>query len=225
MRTRWLLLATLLLTGCVDDGTQPALTRTGPPPAPSSAAPAPSPSPSPTPVAVAVRLTGDGIDTPAKVTTFGETFDEVQPALVAALGEPTKDTGVVSSFSDYGTCPGSKLRVLEFGGGALRVLFGDAIGPGITMYQWALAGPSDDVPKASALIGDVTTFEFGVGDTLAELRAGVQGGAEIEVNEGDEVFDPSFRLTDQSSGFFGYLTGTAETDTVREVQAGEGCGE
>ncbi|MCW2679846.1 MAG: hypothetical protein JWM62_1247, partial [Frankiales bacterium] len=185
----------------------------------------PSPAPSPTPTTAAVRLTGDGIDLPEKVATFGEAFEQVQPALVAALGEPSKDTGVVSSFSEYGTCPGSTLRVLEFGGGALRVLFGDAIGPGITMYQWSLAKQSADVPQASALVGDVTTYEFGVGDTLAELRAGVQGGAELTVNPGDEMFGPSFRLSDQSSGFFGYLSGTGETDTVTEVQAGEGCGE
>jgi hypothetical protein len=151
----------------------------------------------------------------------------VQPALVAALGDPTKDTGVGSSFSEYGTCPGSELRVLEFGDGALRVLFGDVIGPGITMYQWSLSdeGRASDVPQASALVGDVTTYEFGVGDTIAELRAGVQGGAELEVNPGDEMLEPSFTLMDQSAGFFGFLTSTGETGTVTAVQAGEGCGE
>ena len=221
MRTRLLLACALLLSACSEDP-EPRRAASAPSPVPSATA---APVPSPTPAAVAVRLTGDGIDTPAKVTTFGEAFDEVQPALVAALGEPTKDTGVVSSFSEYGTCPGSRLRVLEFGGGALRVLFGDVIGPGITMYQWALVEQSPDVPQASALVGDVTTYEFGVGDTVAELRAGVQGGAELEVSPGDEVFGPSFRLTDQSSGFFGLLTGTADTDTVTQVQGGEGCGE
>lgn len=224
MRTRLLLAATLLLTACSDDPepTQEPLTR----PAPAtSAAAVPSPSPSSTPTARAVRLTGDGIDTSTEVTTFGQAFDEVQPVLVAALGEPTKDTGVVSSFSEYGTCPGSKLRGLEFGDGALRVLFGDAIGPGITMYQWSLAKPSADVPQASVLVGDVTTFAFGVGDSLAELRTGVQGGAELEVLPGDERVSPSFTLMDQSAGFFGFLTGTADTDTVTAVQAGEACGE
>ena len=225
MRTRWLLVATLLLTACSDDREPPRAA-----PAPSavtspSAAPGPTPTPTPTPTAQAVRLTGDGIDTPQAVTTFGQTFDEVQPALVAAFGEPSKDTGVVSSFSEYGTCPGSKLRALEFYGGALNVLFGDAVGPGITMYQWALVEPSEDTPKASALIGDVTTYDFGVGDTVAELTAGVQGGADLEVSPGDEVFGPSFTLMDQSAGFFGFLTGTTDADAVEFVQAGEACGE
>ncbi len=221
MRTRLLLATTLLLAACSDD------------PEPRQAAPAPSPSAaastsaaaSPTPAAQPVRLTGDGIDTSTAVTTFGQTFDEVQPALVAALGEPSKDSGVVSSFGPYGTCPGTKLRALEFGGGALRVLFGDVIGPGITMYQWTLAERSADVPQASALVGDTATFEFGPGDAVADLREGIGGGAQLEVKPGDEVFGPSFTLVDQSSGFFGFLTGTADSDTVTEVQAGEGCGE
>jgi hypothetical protein len=221
VRTRWLLVATLLLTAC-GDGPEPRRTAPSGVPSPSASR---SPAPSPTPTAQAVRLTGDGIDTPQRATTFGETFEQVQPALVAALGEPSKDTGVIGSFSAYGTCPGSKLRVLEFDGGALRVLFGDAIGPGITMYQWALVAQSDEVPQASALVGDVTTYEFGVGDTVAELRAGVQGGAELEVEPGDEMIAPSFTLLDQSSGFFGFLSGTSDRDTVRQVQAGESCGE
>jgi hypothetical protein len=221
VRTGLLLAATLLLTAC-SDAPEPRRAAPTPPPV-TTAGPSPRPSPA-TPEVRGVRLTGDGIDTPDAVTTFGQAFEEVQPALVAALGRPTKDTGVVSSFSEYGTCPGSKLRVLEFGK-ALRVLFGDVIGPGITMYQWSLTEQSGDGARASALVGDVTTYEFGVGDTVAELRAGIQGGAELKVNPGDEVLAPSFRLTDQSSGFFGFLTGTADTDTVTEVQAGEGCGE
>jgi hypothetical protein len=232
------LAAAALLTACSDEPaavrrapTAVADTPTSPTAGATTAAPRPSPDPSPsparTPVSAAVRLTGDGIDTPQRVLTFGDTFAQAQPALVAALGQPSRDTGVGSSFSEYGTCPGSRLRVLEFGGGALRVLFGDVDGPGLTLYQWALStgGRADEVPRASALIGDVTTYEFGVGDTVAELRAGVQGGAALVVNPGDELFGPSFRLTDQSSGFFGLLTGTSDRDTVTEVQGGEGCGE
>ena len=222
MRTRCLLVATLLLAACSADPEPP---RAAPTAVTDTPVAEPSPTVTPTPVAMAVRLTGDGIDTPQEVTTFGQTFDEVQPALVAALGEPTKDTGVMSSFSEYGTCPGSKLRVLEFYGGALNVLFGDTVGPGITMYQWALVDPSEETPKASVLTGDVTTYEFGVGDTVAELKAGVQGGAELEVSPGDDPFGPSFTLMDQSSGFFGFLTGTTDSDTVEFVQAGEACGE
>ena len=171
-------------------------------------------------------MTGDGIDTAGQLVAFGDSFEAAQPALRAALGEPTLDSGEQESFGRYGTCPGSRLRALEYGGGALYVLFGDAIGPGMTMYQWRLTGEGRpaDVPSASALVGDVATFEFGVGDTLAELRDGT-AGSELEVRQGDEVVPPSFVLSDQSSGFFGGLTGTQDTDTITGVLAGEACGE
>jgi hypothetical protein len=150
------------------------------------------------------------------------------PSAAEATGapSPTKDTGVQSNAGNYGFCPGSMLRALEYGGGALYVLFGDAIGPGMTLYQWTLTGRGrpDDVPQASALVGDVATFEFGVGDTVAELRAGVEG-SELEVREGDEMLPPSFTLADQSSGFSGVLTGTQPSAMISTVQAGEGCGE
>lgn len=208
----------LALTACSDDP-EPAAS------APPSATPV-SPSPSPSPAALAVRLTGDGVDTGKQVVAFGDAFEVAEPALRAALGEPTLDTGEQEVFGRYGTCPGSRLRALEYGGGALHVLFGDVIGPGMTMYQWTLTerGRPGDVPRASALVGDVATFEFGVGDPLAELRAGVQGSA-LEVREGDEMLPASFTLTDQSSGFFGALTGTAPAATITGVQAGEPCGE
>ena len=185
-----------------------------------------SQAPSPSPDGTTARLTGDGVDTGEQVVSFGDAFEVVEPALRAALGEPTLDSGEQEPFGRYGTCPGSRLRALEYGGGALYVLFGDVIGPGMTMYQWSLTeqGRPDDVPRASALVGNVTTYDFGVGDTLAALRAGTSGSA-LEVREGDEMLPASFTLGDQSSGFFGFLTGTQDTATVTGVQAGEACGE
>jgi hypothetical protein len=214
------LLLSALLVGCggepVDDPT------VVPPPPPTAAASAPSP----TPVEVAAQLTGNGIDLPDRLLEFGASFDEARPALVAAFGEPSKDSGVTSSFSSYGTCPGETLRSLEFAGGALYVLFGDVDGPELTMYQWTATerGRTDEVPKATALVGDVTTYEFGVGDTLASLREG-SSGAELEVFPENGAFPASFRLQDQSPGFYGYLTGIADTDTITGVVAGTRCGE
>ena len=100
---------------------------------------------------------------------------------------------LVDSFSDYGTCSGDTLRALEYGGGALVLL-----------------------------IGDVTTYEFGVGTTVAQLREGV--GEALQVTVGDDRVAPSFRLTDQSSSIFGQLTGTGPRDTALFVEAGESCG-
>jgi hypothetical protein len=173
-----------------------------------------------------VRLTGDGIDLGTSVLVFGTPADRAVPALRARLGRPTRDTGVVSPFSEYGTCPGSKLRALEYGGRALVIFFGDVSGKQLTMYAWQLRrqGSPAAVPRARAFIGDVTTFEFGVGTTVAALRAGV-GSERLTVYPPEDPFPASYKVEDQSSGLSGYLTGTADGDTTNSVSAGRVCGE
>lgn len=245
MRSSRPLLAALalsaVLSGCGDDDrprfAQAASPSPSPSPSPAPSAPpsaSPSASPAPTatvavtraPAAEPVALTGDGIDLPGGLLEFGTPFAEAEPALRAALGAPSKDSGETSSFSAYGTCPGSRLRALEYGGGALQVLFGDVPSAGLRMYSWSLTerGTPAQVPRARALVGDAATFLFGTGDTLAELRAGAEGVA-LEVVQGDEISASSFSLRDQSAGFFGYLSGTAATDRVTGVVGGEACGE
>ncbi|MEO6205127.1 MAG: hypothetical protein ABIO67_07075 [Mycobacteriales bacterium] len=210
----------LTLTACGSNG--PTLS-TSPPSSPS---PAVSPSPSPSPRRVPVRLTGDGVDLPDGLVEFGADITDVRARLVAALGEPSKDTGVGDSFSFYGTCPGRRLQGLEFYGGALRLLFGDVIGPGLTFFQWSLAreGQPQDAPTASAFVGDVTTYEFGVNTPLGDLRTAVAADT-LKITQPQDQFPAGFHLTDQSAGFFGYLTGTGDTDLVTAVIGGEGCGE
>ena len=129
MKRALLLAGTLLLSAC-GGSSAPSLGAAPASSPPPSASPSPSPSAVPGSVLSAIRLTGDGLDLPTAVVTFGDDYTEVRGHIVAALGEPTKDTGEIKSFSAYGTCPGSKLRALEYGDGALRVLFGDVIGPG-----------------------------------------------------------------------------------------------
>ncbi len=200
----------------------PAASPTTSPPASTS----PSARATPTSAATAVRLTGDGIDLPEGVVSFGDDYTDARARLDAGLGAPTRDTGQVKNSSAYGPCPGSKLRALEYGDGALRLLFGDVIGPGLTLYQWTLTdtGQPGQVPRASALVGDVTTYEFAVGTTVRQLRDGIPADM-LEVVPPGDPFDASFTVKDQSSGFFGTLTGTTPADTVTRVQAGEGCGE
>jgi len=172
------------------------------------------------------RLTGDGIDLPLGVVVFGLPVAQALPALEAALGRPTTDTGEQRSSGTYGTCPGTRLRALEYGGGALVVLFGDVDGADLTMYSWTLGGrgSAQGLPRASALVGDVATFEFGVGTTLAALREGA-GEDAVVVRPPDEVRTASFEVRDQSSGLTGDLTGPSPQDTVTSVRAGTPCGE
>lgn len=225
MKRALLLAGLLLLTACGGAST-PSLLSSPSTSATTTPSASPSPSPSPGSALAGVRLTGDGIDLPEGVVSFGDDYTDVRGRLDARLGTPTRDTGEVESSSVYGPCPGSTLRALEYGGGALRLLFGDVIGPGLTLYQWTLAdtGQPDQVPQASAFVGDVTTFEFTVGTSIKQLRDGIPADM-LEVIPPSDPFDASFTVKDQSSGFFGTLTGTTPADTVTSAQAGEGCGE
>lgn len=223
------------LSGCSGSSSPPSPSPSASPsPSPSpSASPAPSPSPSPSPTprptdsaGPHTRLTGDGLDLPSAVLLFGTTFEKASAPLQQALGKPTRDTGVVSSFSAYGTCPGTKLRVLEYGGGALLVFFGNVKGSAMTMYQWALQpkGNPKQVPRASAFVGDVTTYEFGIGTTVGQLKAHVATGT-LKVMPGDGSQAATFTLHDQSFGFSGQLSGTSDSDATTYVLAGQPCGE
>ena len=225
LRAALALTALLALTGCGDDG-PPASTA-----APTaSTGPVASPDPEVSESAerlTGARLTGDGVDLgDVGLLLFGADVAEAEPQLVTALGPPTADSGEIESFSAYGTCPGTRLRALEYGDGALVLLFGDVIGPGLTLYQWSLTADGDplEVPPASALVGDTATLELRVGTPLGELREGAATDT-LTVLEGDERLAPSFELADQSSGLRGMLAGTSDADAVTSVQAGEACGE
>lgn len=174
---------------------------------------------------LAVRLVGDGVDLPSRAVAFGDTLSDAQPLLRRFLGEPSKDTGTIETFGAYGTCPGKDLRVLEYAGGALQLLFGTLDGATqMTFYAYTLTGLQGDAstaPQARALIGDAATFDFGPGTTVTELQAGA--GTTLELLPDEEPIGPAFRLTDQSGGFFGNLS--SPTGIVNAVQAGEGCGE
>lgn len=176
-----------------------------------------------------VRPTGEGIDLPDGYALFGKTYAETAAALQASLGRATKDSGVVSNESEYGTCPGTKLRALEFGGGALRVLFGDVERPGgpLTLFQWALTdkGDASVVPRATAFISKEDRLLVGIGTTVEELSASVPK-AQLELIEAEGSFRPAFALSDGTTyGLFGSLSSTRPSGTVVFVLGGMDCRE
>lgn len=220
----------LTLSSCGGDDEPPAAASPSGSSAAESDAPSAEPEPtqegSATPAGDGPRLTGDGVDLRDSVLLFGTAADQAIPVLQEALGEPSKDTGEIEPFSTYGTCPGSTLRVLEYGGGALQLLFGDPEEGEQVLYGWALTSSGDpaSVPRASALVGDEATLEFGVGTTVGELQEQT-GEDTFTISEDELTMDPAFTLADQSSGFRGFLSGTSPSDTVTFVDAGTPCGE
>lgn len=229
------LLLGAVLSGCGSDDPPPDLepaargTTLTPAPTPSDPAAAELsslPSTGATAAAADVRLTGDGVDLPGVLLEFGAPFEAAQAALRDVLGAPTADSGPGPSAGAYGVCPGSTVRALEYGDGALVLLFGDANDPELRMFSWSLVDGGDPaaVPPARALVGDVTTYDLAVGASVAELRAGTTGVG-LDVQPGDELVAASFRLQDQSSGLFGTLSSAEDDGTVTGVLAGEACGE
>jgi len=216
-----LLLSQAALAGCgSDEGPrelQPAARSTTLTPSPSASAP---------PAAGDVRLTGDGVDLPGVLLEFGAPFEAARTALREVLGPPSADSGPGPSAGAYGVCPGSTVRALEYGDGALVLLFGDAADPELRMFSWSLTdrGTASAVPAARALVGDVTTYDLAVGHPLTDLRTGTTG-VELDVQPGDELLSASFRLRDQSSGLYGTLTSAEPDGTVTGLVAGSACGE
>ena len=66
-----------------------------------------------------VVLAGDGLG----FVSFGAGVQAALGALITSLGQPVADTGWIDTFSIYGDCPGSRLRVVEWPG--VLALFGN----------------------------------------------------------------------------------------------------
>lgn len=176
-----------------------------------------------------VELLGDGVGTTDGFIAFGDSFDDASARLRAALGEPDTDTGPIETFSVYGTCPGSELRVLEYDGGAFLFYFGDdsefASGE-LHLYAWQVGSDeqgNESPRKATVLVGDVTTFSFGLGTTVAELRDGLIPD-QLEVYD-EEPFGPGFTVEAQNLPIQGSLTSTDDSGAVTWMHAGTQCGE
>lgn len=67
-----------------------------------------------------VVLAGNGLG----LVSFGAGVQAALGVLIDALGQPVADSGWIDTFSIYGDCPGSRLRVVEWPG--VLAMFGNA---------------------------------------------------------------------------------------------------
>ncbi len=161
-----------------------------------------------------VPLRADGLG----VTAFGDVPEYTVAALTAELGEPTRDT-TESAFSSFGTCPGTTLRAVEWGGLAVLITdgntaFGIEGGPHFFAYLYR----SDDS------LDLVTPEGIGLGSTVAELRAAYDEA--LRVNAEQDLYGPSFQVGAYGpGGIYGFLDGTDDASAVTEIAAGQPCGE
>lgn len=155
------------------------------------------------------------------VADFGDAPDPVLATVTAVFGASTFDTGwIAGGFGDYGVCPGSEFRRVEFEGGDFIVHFadGDHFGPAGTRafywYAWygGAPGPTDGPPES-----------IDTGTSVATLQAMWPG---TQVFGDDPFYGDTFRY--EGTGWnqlWGTLTGTTDADQIINVTGGLGCGE
>jgi hypothetical protein len=160
------------------------------------------------PDAPAIALRGDGLG----VVELGSNPDDAVAAVTAELGAPTVDTGWESSSSSYGTCPGERIRGVEWGG--LVLLFTDGTtdhGSGEHLFTWR-------VTSATPPIATVEGLGYGAtGSDAEELYAGM-----VERVPAEDPFPAFLRIAGEGGQITAYLD---DTDTITNLEAGTGCGE
>jgi len=157
--------------------------------------------------AAAIVLRGDGLG----VVDLGATPAVAIAAVSAALGDPSSDTGWQSSSGSYGTCPGERIRGVEWDHLVLLFTDGDtAYGHGEHLFTWRLTGAPPALGTAKGL---------GYKATVADAEELYPG--DVEVTEPDEPF-PGF-VTIRLDG--GTITGYLDGDVITNLEAGTGCSE
>lgn len=154
-----------------------------------------------------IELRGDGLG----VVDLGAAPDVAIAAVSAELGDPTLDTGWDSPASPYGTCPGDRVRGVEWD--HLVLLFTDGstpYGSSEHLFAWRITGAPPALGTAKGL-----GFEATIADA-EELYPG-----EVEVMEAEEPFPAFLRVPVGDGTITGYLDG----DVITNLEAGAPCGE
>lgn len=230
---------------CGDDAAEPIFTTTTTAGASSTSTAAPSATASPTTTGVTtttVATTTTTTSTPSTTTTtttappppqvifepdgigiahFGDDPTVVLDQLTAIFGASTLDTGwIAGGFGDYGVCPGTNFRHVEFDGGDFVVQFadGDHFGPAGTRvfyyYAW-YGGAPGPTPGPPASIDAGTTVQ-----TLKTIWPSV------EIYDDDPFFGYTYRVSGSGwNQLWGRLTGVSDSDQISSVSGGLGCGE
>lgn len=150
---------------------------------------------------------------------LGTDFDEAIEAVTARLGPATEDTGWISASSDFGTCPGTVVRMLRWS--SLRLLFSD--GPtefGDDRYHFFYY--SQSTVGTEEVLDLETAAGVGLDSTVGDLKAAY--GADLTI-ESTLRFGVSFFIRPIGPGLLsGTLTDSTDEGTVTALGGGFGCG-
>jgi hypothetical protein len=160
-----------------------------------------------------LTLAVDGVG----VQRFGQPADAVIAALSAELGPPSDDRTEPASSSSYGLCPGTEVRVAEWGGFALLFTDGDTVyapGGSFRFFAWRLVDRGAATPPLGTAAG------IDLGDTTADVREAY--GTDVQVFE-DDVQGPAFTVGSRPDQLRGDLTSVTDAGTVVGLAAGAVC--
>ncbi len=150
-----------------------------------------------------------------QVLNFGAPPETLIPRLSSMVGSPSKDTGWIDSFSAYGTCPGEKIRVVEWN--RLRAFFGDTAFGTQKFFQWEYTRAKSGVP--SPILATETGVTLGM--TKAEVLALYP---QAQISPWMDNLE-SMRLISDNGATNAHLGGTLEGGTVEYLSGGIQCGE
>jgi hypothetical protein len=163
------------------------------------------------PAASSIVLNKDGLG----IVHFGDSPETVIAAVTKTLGAPTKDTGMTSSFSKYGTCPGNELRGVEWNN--FYVLFGDTAFGTQKFFQYGYT----DTKEAHLVPALMTSKGVTIGMTVQEIKAKYPSAKIGTWLPGQDAITLEARSTDKKE----YLGGTIIDSKLYWLAGGILCGE
>jgi hypothetical protein len=160
------------------------------------------------PDAASIALRGDGV----AVADLGDRADAAVAAVTGSLGEPTGDSGWDPPEGAYGTCPGDRVRAVEWGG--LVLLFADGgteVGRGEHLFGWRVTGAPPAVATATGLGFGATA------DDAEDLYPGA-----IERVEAEPPFPAHLVVEVEGGPITAFLDAAG---AITNLEAGVPCGE